>query len=77
VKPVWDNGALISYGPRTAAGFHRAIVCIDKILKGARPADLPIEQPRKFELVIDLRTSRAIGIEVPPMVLSFADEIME
>lgn len=71
------NGALISYGPPTAENFPRAAIYIDRILKGARIAELPFEEPTQIKLAINLRTARAIGMTVPPALLARADEVIE
>jgi putative ABC transport system substrate-binding protein len=72
-----EAGGLMSYGPSLAAAFQRAAVFTDKILKGARPADLPVEQPTKFDLTINLRTAKMLGVAVPQSLLLRADQIIE
>ena len=72
-----EAGGIMSYGPNNIAAFRRTATFVDKILKGAKPADLPIEQPTKFEFLVNLKAAKQIGLTIPPNVLVRADKVIK
>jgi len=76
LRDIVDRGGFMSYGPNQNETLRRAAVFVDKILKGTKPADLPVEQPTKFEFVINLKAAKQIGLTIPPNVLARADKVI-
>ena len=76
-KEYVQAGGLISYGPNYPDLYRRAADHVDKILRGAKPGEIPVEQPTKFDLIINLTTAKALGLEIPPALLARADEVIE
>jgi len=74
---IVESGGLMSYAQNSIDNYRRAAVFIDKILKGAKPGELPVEQPTEFELVVNMKTARALGLRLPPALLAGADAILE
>ena len=77
LRPMTEAGGVMSYGPNQIDMWKRAAIFVDKILKGANPADIPVERPTKFELLINLKSAKALGLPVPNMLLVAADEVIE
>ena len=77
MKEILEAGALMSYSPNWLDLYRRGAIYVDRILKGARPADLPVEQATKFEFIVNLKTAKAIGLTIPQSLLARADQIIE
>ena len=77
LRSIAESGGLLSYGPNLFDTTRRLAYFVDRILKGANPADLPVEQPSKLELVVNTKTAAALGLTIPPLILARADEVIE
>ena len=77
LREYLEAGGLMSYGPNIADGYRRAADYVDKILRGAKPGDIPVEQPTKFDLVVNLTTAKALGLDPPVQLLARTDEVIE
>ena len=77
IRAFVDDGGLVSYGPDIPDLYRRAATYVDKILRGAKPADLPVEQPTKFQLIVNLKTAKALGLVIPPSILALTDDVIE
>jgi len=76
-KEYVEDGGLMSYAPNLPAGYRRAAAYVDKILKGTKPAELPVEQPTKFELLINLKTAKTLALTIPPLVMMRAEKVIK